>query len=72
MNSILRGFEMVSGLKINFLKSSLIGVNVREKFMEMACDFLNCSKGVFRSSIWVCRWEKMDGVCLPGNHWWMF
>lgn len=45
MKSILRGFEMVSGLKINFFKSSLIGVNVREDFMEMACNFLNCSRG---------------------------
>jgi len=45
MKAILRGFEMVSGLKINFLKSSLIGVNVREDFMEMACNFLNCSRG---------------------------
>jgi len=45
MKSILRGFEMVSGLKINFLKSSLIGVNVREEFMEMACKFLNCIMG---------------------------
>jgi hypothetical protein len=35
---------MVSGLKINFLKSSLIGINVSEDFMEMACEFLNCSK----------------------------
>jgi len=45
MQSILRGFGMVSGLKINFLKSSLIEVNVREDFMEMACNFLNCSEG---------------------------
>jgi len=36
---------MDSGLKINFLKSSLIGVNVGDDFMEMACNFLNCSKG---------------------------
>jgi len=45
MKSILRGFEMASSLKINFLKSSLIGENVRDDFMEMACDFLNCSRG---------------------------
>jgi hypothetical protein len=36
---------MVSGLKINFFKSSLIGVNVGEEFMEMACNFLNCREG---------------------------
>ena len=45
MKSILRGFEMASGLKINFLKSSLIGVNVSDDFMEMACNFLSCSRG---------------------------
>ncbi|KEH37317.1 transmembrane protein, putative [Medicago truncatula] len=36
---------MVSGLKINFFKSSLIGVNVETSFMDMACNFLNCSEG---------------------------
>jgi hypothetical protein len=45
MKSVLRGFEMVSGLKINLSKSSLIGVNVGEEFMVMACNFLNCSAG---------------------------
>ena len=45
LKSLLRGFEMVSGLKINFNKISLIGVNVDLEFMEMACNFLNCSKG---------------------------
>jgi len=43
IRSALRGFEMASGLKINFYKSSLIGMIVREEFMSMACDFLNCS-----------------------------
>jgi len=36
---------MASGLKINFFKSCLIGVNVPNEFMEMACNFLNCSEG---------------------------
>lgn len=45
MKAILRGFQMVSGLKINFSKSSLVGINVSEDFMAMACDFLNCSAG---------------------------
>lgn len=43
MKSVLRGFEMVLGLKINFSKSSLIGVNVNDVFMLIACEFLNCS-----------------------------
>ena len=45
MKVVLRGFEMASGLKINFFKSCLIGVNVPNDFMEMACNFLNCSEG---------------------------
>jgi hypothetical protein len=45
LKALLRGFEMTSGLKINFHKSCLIGVNVARDFMEIACDFLNCSEG---------------------------
>lgn len=41
----LKGFEMASGLKINFSKSCLIGVNVVLEFMDMVCTFLNCSQG---------------------------
>ena len=42
LKALLKGFQMASGLKVNFLKSSLIGVNVSPRFMEMACGFLNC------------------------------
>ncbi|KAK2415745.1 hypothetical protein QL285_038202 [Trifolium repens] len=45
LKAILGGFEMASGLKVNFLKSCLIGVNVISSFMEMACTFLNCREG---------------------------
>jgi hypothetical protein len=46
LKAILRGFEMASGLKINFWKSCLLGVNVSEEFLEMGCSFLNCKRGV--------------------------
>ncbi|MCH95104.1 LINE-1 reverse transcriptase like, partial [Trifolium medium] len=54
MKAILRGFELASGLKVNFLKSCLMGVNVSEEFMEMACTFLNCIQGASprRLSTW--------------------
>ncbi|GAU14645.1 hypothetical protein TSUD_97090 [Trifolium subterraneum] len=42
MKAILRWFELVSGLKVNFSKSRLIGVNVASSFMEGAASFLNC------------------------------
>lgn len=45
MKALLRGLEMVLGLKINFFKSSLIGINVASDFMDLACNFLNCNEG---------------------------
>jgi hypothetical protein len=45
IKAVLRGFEMASGLKANFWKSSLMGVNVPNDFMEMASMFLNCRLG---------------------------
>jgi len=45
LKALLRGFELVSGLKVNFHKSCLIGVNVPTDFMDMASSFLNCRKG---------------------------
>jgi len=40
-------FPNGSGLKVNFLKSGLIGINVRRDFMDMACNFLGCSETNF-------------------------
>jgi len=45
LKAMLRGFEMASGLKLNFDKSSLVGVNVLRNFMEVACRFLHCREG---------------------------
>lgn len=36
---------MASGLKVNFFKSCLIGLNVTQDFMDMACNFLSCNEG---------------------------
>jgi hypothetical protein len=47
LKAILRGFELASGLKVNFWKSCLMGINVSDNFMEMACNFLNCIQGSF-------------------------
>jgi hypothetical protein len=35
LKTLLRGFKMCSGLKINFSKSSLIGVNVSQDFLTV-------------------------------------
>jgi len=45
LKALLRGFEMASGLEVNFLKSCLIGINVAREFMDMICDCLNYSEG---------------------------
>ncbi|WJX53700.1 hypothetical protein P8452_39668 [Trifolium repens] len=46
LKAVLRGFELASGLKVNFWKSSIIGVNVPNDFMAMAANFLHCRIGV--------------------------
>lgn len=45
MKSVLRCFELASGLKVNFQKSSLMEVNVDEEFLTLASMFLNCKSG---------------------------
>ncbi|KAK2356246.1 hypothetical protein QL285_093594 [Trifolium repens] len=42
MKAMLRGFELASGLKVNFWKSCLMGVNISNEFMVIASRFLNC------------------------------
>lgn len=39
LKSILRCFELVSGLKVNFHKSSIIGINVDGNFSTIASLF---------------------------------
>jgi hypothetical protein len=45
LKAVLRGFELASGLKVNFWKSCLMGVNVSSQFLDLACNFLNCKRG---------------------------
>jgi hypothetical protein len=42
IKTLLRSFELVSGLKINFIKSKLYGVNVVPSFLEVGSAFLSC------------------------------
>ena len=43
MKAILRGFELASGLKINFHKSKIAGVNVNRNAMRCYAKTLNCA-----------------------------
>ncbi|XP_058759850.1 uncharacterized protein LOC131633146 [Vicia villosa] len=56
---ILRGFELVSGLKINFSKINVIGVHVGDWFMNTASSFLSCKK----SSVPFKFLGVMVGIC---------
>ncbi|GKV35974.1 hypothetical protein SLEP1_g44161 [Rubroshorea leprosula] len=44
IKGILRWFEQMSGLKINFKKSSLIGLNTEESWLTRAAKILGCKK----------------------------
>lgn len=45
MKAILRSFEIVSGLKINYAKSSVLGLNIEERILQGASAFLACRIG---------------------------
>lgn len=45
MKAILRCFELVSGLKVNFHKSRVMGINMVEQRRHDAALFLNCKLG---------------------------
>lgn len=40
IKAVLKGFELLSGLGINFHKSKLIGINISSRFLELATSFL--------------------------------
>lgn len=45
IKAILRCFELVSSLKVNFNKSRVVGINVEQSFKNDAAIFLNCKGG---------------------------
>jgi hypothetical protein len=45
LKAILRAFELVSGLKVNFWKSCVMGINVSNDFIRLASLFLNSKIG---------------------------
>ncbi|XP_058767209.1 uncharacterized protein LOC131640851 [Vicia villosa] len=47
MKVLLRGFKLVSGLKINFHKSKFFGIHIGEWLSYSATSFLSCKKGTF-------------------------
>ncbi|PNX92269.1 cysteine-rich receptor-like protein kinase [Trifolium pratense] len=47
IKAILLLFELMSGLKVNFHKSLLIGINIHQIWIEEAAKILNCKVGSF-------------------------
>lgn len=46
MKAILRGFEMMLGLKVNFYKSKTYGIHVGQWFLNVASVFLSCKTDI--------------------------
>lgn len=46
IKTILRGFEIVYGLKVNFFKSNFFGINLDERFLEATSPFLSYGFGL--------------------------
>lgn len=45
MRAVLLLFESISGLKVNFNKSMLTGVNITDSWLSEAATVMNCRKG---------------------------
>jgi hypothetical protein len=43
IKTVLRSFEIVSGLKVNFYKSKLYGINLVDSFLSASSSFLHCA-----------------------------
>lgn len=43
---ILRGFELISGLRVNFHKSKVYGIHASQYFLQAASTFLSCIVGL--------------------------
>ncbi|XP_019434636.1 PREDICTED: uncharacterized protein LOC109341236 [Lupinus angustifolius] len=60
MKYILRPFEACSGLKVNFGKCNLSGVNIHPSFLDDKAGLLNCKRGLWPM--------KFLGIPVGSNH----
>lgn len=47
LKAILRGFEPMSGLRVNFCKSNIYGINFSDRELQLSSTFLACGVGDF-------------------------
>lgn len=45
IKAVMQSFELLSGLKVNFHKSQLFGLNIEKGWVTRAAGFLNCKVG---------------------------
>lgn len=69
LKSLLQGFELALGLKINFVKSCLIGVNVQTDFWKWCLVSFIVRKAPSLLDIWAFRWVLIIGEVRLGNLW---
>jgi len=67
MRATLLLFEALSGLKVNFSKSQLVGVNIHDSWLSEAAMVLNCKMGSFLLCIWGCPLEEIREGWPFGN-----
>ncbi|PNX93719.1 ribonuclease H [Trifolium pratense] len=67
MKAILRWFELISGLKVNFHKSKLFGINLEDGFLDLAASFLKCRIGNFPFIYLDLRWELIQEELQLGS-----
>jgi hypothetical protein len=67
VRAVLLLFEEVSGLKVNFNKSMLAGVNISDSWLSEAALIMSCRRGIFRLSIWACLSVVIQGNSAFGN-----
>lgn len=66
LRAVLLLFESASGLKVNFHKSVLTGVNIGVSWLAEAASSLHCKVGKSLLCIWVCWLVEMLGGCAFG------
>ncbi|KAI5408127.1 hypothetical protein KIW84_054100 [Lathyrus oleraceus] len=47
IKAVFRGFELVSRLHVNFIKSKVIGLNIKQSVLEVTSSFLACGVRIF-------------------------
>lgn len=67
MKSILRGFELMTSLRVNFHKSNIYGINVRDWYLDLASTFCLAKSICCCLNSLVLGWAIARGSFLCGG-----